>query len=175
MAIIPLKQFVPSDVCLSCDGCCRFKEPGTIWRPKLTDEETHEIQGSQLAHIILHQDVRDSGQFIKTKPGCGEHLCHFFNPENHACAIYHGRPFECELYPYVISRSSGETALYIHIYCPFVQKTQGQEIEANYREYLREFFKQKDVLGFLIRNREFLNDYSAYQEELQKVFVIDGV
>ena len=175
MTIVPLKQFVPSRVCLACDGCCRFKEPGTIWRPKLTDEETREIESSELARLILDPDVRDEGQFIRTKPGCGEHLCQFFNPNNHACAIYSARPFECELYPYVISRNDRETALYVHVYCPFVQESQGQDNEKKYNEYLKEFFKQDDVRAFLIRNREFLNDYSAYQDELQKIFTIDGV
>lgn len=33
------KQFVPSNVCLSCDGCCRFKQSDSRWRPHMTKEE----------------------------------------------------------------------------------------------------------------------------------------
>lgn len=125
--------------------------------------------------MILGTDARDEGQFIKTKPGCGEHLCQFFNPENHHCAIYTSRPFECELYPYVISRNKEVTALYLHLNCPFVQEHEGQEKITAYDRYLEDFFKRPDVMSFLSRNREFLNDYSAYQDELRLVFVLKGI
>lgn len=175
MTIGPLKAFVSSRVCLSCDGCCRFKEPGTIWRPKLTDEETRQLQTSPLAELIFQTDARDANQFIRTKPGCGEHLCQFFNTDNHHCAIYNARPFECELYPFVMSRNAHGTALYVHLNCPFVQDQLGQDTIKTYEQYLYEFFRREDVRAFLLRNRAYLNDYSEYNDELLKVFDLEGI
>ena len=169
------EQFVPSEVCLKCDGCCRFKEPGTIWRPKLTQEEAAIVKTSGLAQKIFSTDTLDQNQFIRTKPGCGEHLCQFFNPEDHTCAIYQARPFECELYPYVVSRGENDTALYVHRNCPHVEANYQKPHMTQYNRYLRDFFNRPDVRGFLKRNREFLNDYSAYHNELEFVFLLEGI
>lgn len=175
MTKLTINQFVPSEVCLKCDGCCRFKEPGTIWRPKMTDEEAADAKASGLAAKILWEETFDEANFIRTKPGCGEHLCQFFNPADHTCGIYRARPFECELYPYVISRGKDSVGLYIHLNCPYVQTSYHTAAMVHYHEYLKSFFGRPDVQGFLKRNREFLNDYSAYQDELELVFVLEGI
>lgn len=175
MSIIPFEQFVPSNVCLQCDGCCRFKEPGTIWRPKLTDEETQVIQRSDLSEKIFSSESLDDDQFIRTKPGCGEHLCRFFDPSDHSCAIYASRPFECALYPYVLSRQEQKVGLYIHLNCPFVQEHYQTDLMKAYQVYLKEFFRREDVSAFLRRNIRYLNDYSSYQQELELVFYLEGI
>ncbi len=175
MKSLQFDQFVPSDVCLKCDGCCRFKEPGTIWRPKLSDEETAAVKASGLAEKILSADTLDTNQFIRTKPGCGEHLCQFFNPADHSCAIYTARPFECELYPFLISRTEKGTGLYIHLNCPHVQSNHHNSFMSQYITHLKKFLKRPDVHDFLVRNRHLLNDYSAYQDELEFVFLLEGV
>jgi len=170
-----IQQFVPSEVCLKCDGCCRFKEPGTIWRPKMSGEETARATSVGLAEKILGPDILDGEQFIRTKPGCGEHLCQFFNPEDHACAIYKARPFECELYPFVISKDGRGAALYMHLNCPHVQENFNRVSLKVYVKYLKEFFAKPDVRAFLQRNRGLLNDYSAHKDELELVFVLENI
>ena len=164
-----------SQVCLKCDGCCRFKEPGTIWRPKLTDEETAILKQSGLADKIFSPQNLDDEKFIKTKPGCGEHLCQFFNPDDHACAIYGSRPFECELYPFVLSKAEQRLGLYMHLNCPFVQEQYQQDHMKAYKSYLKDFFLREDARLFLKRNSRFLNDYSSYKEELELIFYLEGI
>ena len=175
MTNLQFDQFVPSEVCLKCDGCCRFNEPGTIWRPKMSDEEAVFVKTSGLAEKILSVDMLDDGQFIRTKPGCGEHLCRFFDPKDHTCAIYHARPFECQLYPFVISRGENGTGLYVHLNCPHVQANQQKLYIRQYTLYLRNFLKRPEVHAFLTRNRNLLNDYSQYQNELEFVFLLEGI
>lgn len=175
MTKIRIDQFVPSEVCLKCDGCCRFKDPDTIWRPKMSDQEEALVKYSKLAQKIWSVDTLDSKRFIRTKPGCGEHLCRFLDPKDHSCAIYESRPFECELYPFVISRTSKGTGLYLHLNCPHVQETYRDPSMNAYIRYLKEFFKRNDVQAFLGHNRDLLNDYSAYKDELELVFVLEGV
>src|SRR5665213_3654294 len=95
-----LKQFVPSEVCLKCKGCCRYKEADSIWRPKLGSSDQQS-----LAAIITAGDVLDRDGYIKTIQTCGEHFCRFLNSADHTCGIYTKRPFECSLYPFILSQT----------------------------------------------------------------------
>ena len=65
MTELNLKQFVPSEVCLKCKGCCRYKEADSAWRPKLGagDQEG-------LAALITAGDVLDAQAYIKTIQTC---------------------------------------------------------------------------------------------------------
>ena len=51
-----LPQFVPQSVCLSCDGCCRFKEEQSSWRPKAVGDE--KVQGGLAEEIFSRQFIR---------------------------------------------------------------------------------------------------------------------
>lgn len=175
MTKLTINQFVPSEVCLKCDGCCRFKDPDTIWRPKMSDEEEALVKYSKLAQKVWSSDTLDSRRFIRTKPGCAEHLCRFFNAGDHTCAIYEARPFECELYPFVISRTPKGTGLYLHLNCPHVQENYRDPSMNAHIRYLKDFFKRTDVHDFVHRNRGHLNDYSEYKDELELVFHLEGV
>jgi len=169
----PLKQFVPSEVCLKCDGCCRFKESDSAWRPKISSEEIARAKAMGLAQKIFSQNVVDENNYIRTAPGCGEHFCSFFNAQDHTCAIYQARPFECELYPFIISRDAKGTALYVHLNCPHVETNYRRDSE--YVRYLEEYFTRPDVRDYLSRNRALLHDYSAYKAELEFLFHLKDV
>ncbi len=165
-----LKQFVPSRVCLQCDGCCRFKSADSPWRPKLGPEES-----TGLAHKITHKDWLDDDGHIRTLRHCGENLCRFFNPGDHTCQIYDNRPFECALYPFVLSRSSEGVDVYVHLSCPYVQDTEGSAVLEGYIGYLKGYFQIPAVLDFLKRNAALIHDYSPFFSEMQHLFTIKGL
>ena len=48
-----LNQFVPSEVCLHCDRCCRFKEENSAWRPKMAKEEIAQLRKHPKTSKIL--------------------------------------------------------------------------------------------------------------------------
>jgi Fe-S-cluster containining protein len=166
-----LKQFVPSDVCLKCDGCCRFKESDSHWRPKIAKEEAAAAKTLGLADQIFSQDVIAPDSYIRTKPGCGEHFCSFFNAQDHTCAIYKARPFECELYPFVISRDPNGTGLYVHLNCPHVEANYRRD--SDYVRYLKDYLARPDVREYLRRNKALLHDYSNYKDELEFLFPLE--
>src|SRR3989338_3332366 len=114
-----LKQFVAEDVCLSCDGCCRFKEPDSLLRPRLTQEEMEQPAQGGLAEKIFSKEDVDFKNQIKTAACGGEHHCRFFSSSTNACAVYQNRPFECRLYPFVLVRSRDRIQLSAHHHCPF--------------------------------------------------------
>jgi len=167
-----VEQFVPSAVCLSCDGCCRFKEEDSAWRPKITQDEIKRKGKPDLLSEIYSKDKIDTTGHIKTVCRAGHHFCSFFTPEDNTCSVYGARPFECELYPFVLTKREGKTVVTVHHHCPFVQiKRKSTEFD-NYVEYLKEFFKKKDVLEFIRMNPILAGDYPDYTEELEYLFTV---
>ncbi len=167
-----VSQYVPSKVCLSCDGCCRFKEPKSPWRPKIAQEEKARFLQLGLAERILSKRTVDASGHLTTLACGGMHLCTFFNPEDHTCSIYHFRPFECQLYPFVLTRDKKKTIVSVHLLCPFIQKTRQDKEFQDYTDYLKEFFQHKEVISFLKKNPSLIGDYSAYKDELEELFAL---
>lgn len=171
-----LKQYVPSEVCLSCDGCCRFKEEESPWRPKVAAEEielTAKTTGQSLPSKRIPKDtITPSGHIKAISCGQGNHICTFFNPESNTCKIYNFRPFECRLYPFVLTKNNTKVELVVHHACPYVQKTRNQDDFGRYVNYLKEYFKRKEIVDFIGKNPQLLGDYSGYRNELESLFAV---
>ncbi len=164
------KQFVGSSVCLKCDGCCRFKEAHSRWRPYITEKEK-QIAATRLGVVekIFGPNAVFSDGKIRTTP-CGQgFLCHFLNNSDNTCGIYHARPFECQFYPFLLGKENGQAVLYVHLNCPYVQEHFGTSVYKEYTEYLKGFLSQKNVREFLQNNPMLLTDYSLYRDELDCV------
>ncbi|MFA5059440.1 MAG: YkgJ family cysteine cluster protein [Candidatus Omnitrophota bacterium] len=168
-----LKQFVPSEVCLSCDGCCRFKEAKSVWRPQVSAEEIHLSKKKGLADIIFSKTTMDPEHRIKTV-SCkdGENICYFFTPETNTCKIYEFRPFECRLYPFVLRKSDSVVSMTVHKLCPFIEQQAKTEEFSKYAAYLKDFFQHQDVIDFVQKHSLSLSDYHDYQDELEYLFTV---
>ena len=167
MTELSLKQFVPSEVCLKCKGCCRYKEADSAWRPKLGKDDQ-----ASLADLITLGNVLDDQAYVKTIQTCGEHFCQFLKGDDNTCGIYAKRPFECSLYPFILSKTPDLVRVYVHLSCPYVQDHLSRAHYVAHVEYLKEFFRQEEVRAFLSRNKEMFHDYSAYALELLYLFDI---
>ncbi len=165
MLEITLKQFVPSEVCLRCNGCCRYKEEGSAWRPKVGAEDKKDLAG-----FITGGDVLDSQGYIQTIQACGEHFCRFLNGTDNTCSIYTQRPFECSLYPFILSQTPDGVKVYVHLACPFVQDHLSSPAYEVHVAYLKEFFHRPEIREFLFRNKAMFHDYSVYAPELLHLF-----
>ena len=165
MTELSLKQFVPSEVCLKCNGCCRYKEADSVWRPKLGPDDQ-----KNLAALITNGDVLDDQGYVKTIQVCGEHFCQFLNGADNTCRIYNNRPFECSLYPFIISQTADGVKVYVHLSCPYVQDHLAREDFDAYVAYLKGFFRRQDIMFFLSRNKAMFHDYSLFAPELLHVF-----
>jgi Fe-S-cluster containining protein len=165
MMELSLKQFVPSEVCLKCDGCCRYKEADSAWRPKLGADDQ-----KKLAALIAANDVLDSRGYIKTIQTCEGHSCRFLNGADNTCGIYTKRPFECSLYPFILSQTSDAVKVYAHLSCPYIQDQLPSADFDAYAAYLKEFFRRADIREFLSHNKAMAHDYSPYAPELLHLF-----
>ena len=168
-----LKQFVPSEVCLKCDGCCRFKEKESLWRPKIAKEEIERLSRHDLFSKIFSKSMVEKNGYIKTT-SCGSgHQCHFFENKTNTCRIYGERPFECQLYPFVLTKNKGEVAVDVHHHCPYVQEHRNTQHFQDYADYLKQFFKREDVRNFMAGHSHLVSDYSSHQDELEFLFSLD--
>ena len=158
----PLKQFVPQSVCLSCDGCCRFKEEDSSWRPKISDEE-------HLTQKIFKENV-DAASRLKTKKCSTGHTCQFLNLPDNTCTIYASRPFECQLYPFLVGTKDNSPNISAHLNCPYVQEKINSDEFRNYVSYLKEYFHKDENRLFIRNNPALIEDYSAYSAELHPLF-----
>ena len=165
-------QFVPQKVCLSCDGCCRFKEATSIWRPKITREEITQKKSSLIEKIFSKQAI-DSRGYLKTVMKGSVCQCTFFNLEDNTCRIYDNRPFECQLYPFLLNKRGKEIVISVHLMCPHVQEKRNAPQFENYVVALKQFFQKRDIKDFLRRNPNLATDYSDYDEELEDIFILD--
>ncbi len=156
-----LKQFVPSETCLACEGCCRFSEGKSSWRPRLTEEEKD---------VPVLEEHRDGQGCLKTKEQDGGFFCSCFDAERNACTVYADRPFDCALYPFLLVRLGDGPAVAAHLNCPFVQDTWDGPVFERHTEYLKEFFARPRVLNLVRDNPSLFTDVSACPQEIEKLF-----
>jgi len=161
VALFQLQQFVPSSICLKCDGCCRVNLSDSPWRPKVGQEEP--------------QEGVDLEGYVQTLPQGNHRQCVFFNKMDNTCGVYAKRPFECALYPFVLSQSGKDIEVYVHLACPYVQDNEiNPRLQEGYVEYLKEFFNQPRTKAFLKRNGRMLHDYKDVKNELRFLFTIEA-
>ena len=157
-----MKQFVPSSVCLSCKGCCRYKEENSCWRARL---------GTQESTAFLNGTVDTQG-FIKTVLRSSSHTCYFLDSDMNICKNYADRHFQCTIYPFVLTKNKNNVTLSVHWGCPYIQEQLGSEEFKEYACYLKEYFAQENVKAFLKENPSLVQDYSQYSDELDDLFMI---
>lgn len=129
--ILNLKQFIPSEFCIKCFGCCRFKESDSVWLP------------------LGIEPVEDKDYFV----------CPNLDIEKNLCKIYTQRPFDCQLYPFLLNRKKDKVFLSMHLNCPYIRENLKKESFKEYINYLKEFSLQNKER--LVR---FISEYS--EEEI---------
>ncbi|TBR19404.1 hypothetical protein EPO66_00745 [bacterium] len=67
-----IKQFIPSSVCLKCQGCCRFAEENSAWSVKL-------LEGERLSLKCANKTIP-----LKYSEKEGNFYCSFLDKSNNA-------------------------------------------------------------------------------------------
>lgn len=162
-------QFVSSETCLSCDGCCRFSENQSVWRPKVAPEEINS-QNSCSASVLSQLD---EGYAIRAIEGKSQSQCVFLNAENNHCGIHEQHPFECRLYPFLLLQKENGLALGVHLSCPYVQERRQHGAFDEHVKTLKQFFRRKEICQFLGRNQILAGEYSSFVEEIEDLFMLE--
>ena len=151
-----IKQAIPKDYCLSCVGCCRFSEQDSVWLPCLLNEETQELLKKNFPPSLISQEKK-----IRSLPNPKHNnfVCSFSQPKDNKCAIYAFRPFECQLYPFLINRKADKVFLALDLRCPFVKENLESQKFKEYIRYLTAFFNSPRTIEILKNNPQIIQIY----------------
>ena len=157
-----IKQFVPQEFCLKCRGCCRFKEASSVWSPCLLDEEIQELldkPGIPAVSISIDRRI----QPIANPDGI-DFLCPFLETSDNKCKIYNARPFECQLYPFLINLRKGKVLLTVDLNCPYVYEQINSQTAKDYIVYLTGYLNSAPLLSMLKDNPQIIQAYEEVRE-----------
>lgn len=156
-----LYQIIPTEVCFSCDVCCRFLEADSPLAPIFTEAETEKLiaHGAALELFLPQADGKSTQ--IQLKPYKDFYICPFFQPETSHCTIYPMRPLDCQLYPFALmfSEDESEVVLGVDTLCPFGEEH--LETEA-FQQHVRDVIKyveSDEVASQITANWRIIGDY----------------
>ncbi|MFA5176759.1 MAG: YkgJ family cysteine cluster protein [Candidatus Omnitrophota bacterium] len=158
-----IKQFVPENACLKCQGCCRFKEMDSAWVPCLLEEEVQDLIDQDIppAYINMQRKIRP----VANPRGEG-FICAFLESQANKCRIYNKRPFECQLYPFLINLRQGKVILTVDLNCPYISEKINTREFKEYAEYLAAYLNSPEQLEILRDNPQIIQ---AYEDVLDVV------
>lgn len=166
--MIAIRQLIPSDVCLSCDGCCRFARNPSVWSPVFLFEEIRELTQKDIVPSRVFSHAEGSGRHAARidLEACADHfMCPCFDAQEAKCRIYLHRPLDCQLYPFLLARHEGEAVLAVDTKCPYIRGHLADACTREYIVYLKEFFFSqgfKDIAGREPRIfQEYPSDYDV--------------
>ncbi len=160
-------QIVPQKICLSCQGCCRYKEAESFWRPKIA---LAELKGNEYKIDLIGALGKDA--YINTVKEKGQNRCSFLNLKTNKCGVYTGRPFECRLYPFLLTSKNGRVAVSVHLSCPYVQESRHSPEFEKHVGVLKAYLSGAERANFLRDNPALAGDYSEYKDEIEELFTL---
>jgi uncharacterized protein len=155
-----IKGLIPQEVCLSCQGCCRYREADSVWSPCLLDEEIQNLADSDIPSALISAQRRIRPISLPSGDGF---VCPFLNIVDNKCKIYAQRPFECQLYPFLISMRKKKVYLTVDLNCPFVKENLNSVQFKEYTSYLADFINSPAQIRILKNNPHLVQ---AYEEVL---------
>ncbi len=157
-----IKQFIPLGFCIKCQGCCRFKEADSAWSPCLLDEEIQELLDKKdipIASISVNRRIQPVGNLS----GDG-FVCPYLGIADNKCKIYDMRPFECQLYPFLINLRKGKVLLTVDLNCPYVYEKINSQEAKDYIVYLINYLNSPQPLKMLKNNPQIIQAYEEVRE-----------
>ncbi len=151
-----IKQFLPPEFCLKCRGCCRFPEEDSVWSPCLLDQEIQDLLDKKIPPASI-----SSQRKIQPVPDPKNEgfVCPFLNIEDNKCKIYGFRPFECQLYPFLISIRDNKVILTVDLNCPYVEENLKSKEFKDYTQHLTTFLNSAEQKRILKDNPQIIQAY----------------
>jgi Fe-S-cluster containining protein len=150
-----IPQILDSSTCLSCRGCCRFSAKASVWSPVLLNEE---IASGAIPSTVIGADKRIR-LISDTLERC--FICPLLNVHDDTCTVYEKRPFECRLYPFVLTKTGVAVWLAADPQCPFVEQHAHEPDFRDYTAMLTAFFATDPGLTLLKDNGHLIQEYSG--------------
>lgn len=152
-----IDQYIPSDTCLACDVCCRYPKWTTSFVPAFIKDEADVLpKNNPLICVGKKSD-------LKTPP-CphGEgFICSFFDPGKNGCRIYAGRPFDCRLYPLMITYSEDYSSVILALdsHCPYCRTRAGSPGFKAHADSVAGLLEKDLSVEMLNQNKHLIGDF----------------
>lgn len=164
-----IKQFIPREACLDCQGCCRFAQADSAWVPSLLNEEIERFLNQGIAAAIISPRKKFK---IVPFPKQKVYLCPLFNYENNECKAYDSRPLECQLYPFLICAKGASSdqntekglqreqiCLAADYNCPFLKEKQNTREFQEHTQYLVSLLQNPPYAELIRKNPHIVQSY----------------
>lgn len=159
-----IKQFIPHQVCLKCQGCCRFKKADSVWSPCLLDEEMQDLLDKNIPSAF----ISSKRKLLPIPHPQGEgFICPFLDIQDNKCKIYGFRPFECQLYPFLINLRGKKVILTLDLNCPYVREHLKDGEFKKYSDYLIAFLNSPPQIKLLKDNPQIIQAYEDLLEVIE--------
>lgn len=158
-----IKQFIPQGFCLKCQGCCRFSQENSVWAPCLLSEEIQGLLDRNIPFVSISIEKRICPIPHPSQEGF---VCPFLNIRENKCKIYDFRPFECQLYPFLINLRNKKALLTVDPNCPYVRDNLKSKEFKEHTEYLTAFLNSAEQIRIIKENPQIIQ---AYEEVLDLV------
>jgi Fe-S-cluster containining protein len=158
-----MKTVTRSEDCVVCKDCCQFSAQKLYFAPLFTDIELAALTKTLPADSLRpafhrHQGSRTVWQ-IELRPSRTQphlYVCPFLDETTHLCAIYPNVPFDCRLWPFLVSWSMDgrrlELACVERRECPSLLRV-GSEAFAAYTRYLLDYLRRPEFVQLLRTHR----------------------
>ena len=156
-----LYQIIPSDVCFSCDVCCRFLEADSPLAPIFTEVETAKAIAHGADPALFRPQTDGKSAQIQLKPHNDFYICPFFEPETSHCTIYPMRPLDCQLYPFALmfTEDGSKVVLGIDTLCPFGEEHLETEVFQRHIRHVTNYVESEAVRAQIFANWSLIGDY----------------
>ena len=156
-----LYQIIPSEVCFSCDVCCRFLAADSPLAPIFTETETQKAIAYGADSTLFHPQTDGKSTQIRLKPHKDFYICPFFDPETSHCTIYPIRPLDCQLYPFALmfNEDGREVVLGVDTLCPFGEEHLETEAFQQHIRDVIDYVESEAVTAQIIANWHLIGDY----------------
>ncbi len=169
-----LKQILPQELCLNCEVCCRFPAKVSPLTPFFCEDEVRKTKELGASFLSLPHLGKLRGLKINLSRYKDNYACPFFSPENNRCSIYETRPFDCRLYPFILTYNQeyNRAILVADPKCPFISENLRDESTKEYVKYLIDFLKSDKVVEKISYNFGLIGEY---QEDTLKLAELNSL
>ena len=156
-----LYQIIPSEVCFSCDVCCRFLEADSPLAPIFTENEKQQAISQGTDPTLFQPQADGKSTQIRLKPYQDFYICPFFEPETSRCTIYANRPLDCQLYPFALmfNEDRSRVVLGVDMLCPFGEAHLNTEAFQLHVQHVIDYVESEAVRKQIAENWSLIGDY----------------
>lgn len=163
-----LYQIIPTEVCLSCDVCCRFLDKDSPLAPIFTEYETERLISHGIDRTLFKRQKDGKSSQITLILHEDYYICPFFEPETQHCKIYASRPLDCRLYPFTImfNQDRNSVVLGVDMLCPYSEERYESESFQQHLSLVIDYVESEDVRSQILDNWSLIGEF----QDTVKVF-----